>query len=329
MSNAPSSASPCVCSQWTRRLRGLVVVDGVDRVERLDVEVGVVRELVVEHRLRPEHARRVIDGDEPVQPHQQVQPAQQVLAGAEHAALRRRGLHQQRDLGAADGVTLAVGQRRRAPADHVGVGHGRVTRGGDDGVAPRRVRQPDRPRAVEAGRHIRAARGHAPRRRREREHLVDRRGERTAEADVADLHDRLVEEGPHASFNRRGRRPRRPGSARDCTYNRPHVRDRPLRKARRLLPREAVRPGDEHARQRAGPLRLQGPGHPRRHRRHDGQRQDRARPVADRRSGDGRRAGAGDRSQGRPRQPAAHVPEPRARRLQAVGRSRRGRAPAA
>ena len=162
MSNAPSSASPCVCSQSNRGGPRAVVVDGVDRVERLDVEVGVVRELVVEHRLRPEHARRVIDGDEPVELHQQVQPAQQVLARAEHAALRRRGLHQQRNLGAADGVTLAVGERRRAPADHVGVGHGRVTRGGDDRVAPRRVRQPDRPRAVEAGRHVGAARGHAP-----------------------------------------------------------------------------------------------------------------------------------------------------------------------
>ena len=79
-------------------------------------------------------------------------------------------------------------------------GTGALTRGGDDGVAPRRVRQPDRPRAVEAGRHVDAAGGHRRVADASAEDLLDRRRERTAEHDVADLHHRLVEEGPHASF---------------------------------------------------------------------------------------------------------------------------------
>ena len=58
---------------------------------------------------------------------------------------------------------------------------------------------------------------------------------------------------------------------------------------------------------RAGPLRLARPGDARRVRRHDGQRQDRALPVADRGGGHRRRAGHRHRSQGRSRQPAADV----------------------
>ena len=61
-------------------------------------------------------------------------------------------------------------------------------------------------------------------------------------------------------------------------------------------------------------------------RRHDGQRQDRAVPLADRGGGDRRRARDRDRSEGGHRQPAADVPEPRAGGLPAVDRRGRGAA---
>ncbi len=75
---------------------------------------------------------------------------------------------------------------------------------------------------------------------------------------------------------------------------------------------------------RAASLRFVGPRHARRDRRHDRQRQDRPRHRRDRRSGDRRHAGDRDRSEGRPRQPAAHLPATRAGGFRAVGRCRRG-----
>ena len=193
-----------MCSQWTRPApRAWSSYDRVDRVERLDVEVGVVRELVVEHRLRPEHAGRVIDGDEPVEPHQQ--KCSQRSRYLRARSTLRSGVvacTSSATSAPADGFTLAVGQRRRAPADHVRVGHGRVARGGDDQRRPtsRCVSRTAHGLSKPAGHAVGAARGHVLRRRREREHLLDRRRERTAEADVAVLHHRLVEERPHASY---------------------------------------------------------------------------------------------------------------------------------
>ena len=70
----------------------------------------------------------------------------------------------------------------------------------------------------------------------------------------------------------------------------------------------------EEAAGRAAPLRLEGPGHARRLRRHDRQRQDRPLPRAARRGGDRRHPGDRHRPQGRPRQPAAHLPRAARRR---------------
>ena len=67
------------------------------------------------------------------------------------------------------------------------------------------------------------------------------------------------------------------------------------------------------------PLRLAGPRHARGDHRHDRQRQDRPRPRPARGSGHRRRAGHRHRPQGRPRQPAADVPRPFARRRSARG----------
>ncbi len=71
-----------------------------------------------------------------------------------------------------------------------------------------------------------------------------------------------------------------------------------------------------------GPLRLQGPGHARRLRRHDRQRQDRPVPLPARRGGHRRHPGAGHRPQGRPRQPAAHLSRAEAGRLRTRGSTR-------
>ena len=79
---------------------------------------------------------------------------------------------------------------------------------------------------------------------------------------------------------------------------------------------------DRRGDRRAAALRRRRSGHARRDPRHDRQRQDRARHRADRRSGDRRRAGAGDRSQGRPLEPAADVS-----RTAAAASSRRGSIP--
>ena len=59
---------------------------------------------------------------------------------------------------------------------------------------------------------------------------------------------------------------------------------------------------------RSAPVRLQGPRHPRRLRRHDRQRQDRPVHRAARRGGHRRHPGHRHRPQGRPRQPAADLP---------------------
>ena len=72
------------------------------------------------------------------------------------------------------------------------------------------------------------------------------------------------------------------------------------------------RPHDLKTRQdglRAAALRQQGPHHARRLRRHDRQRQDGPLPVAAGRGRPRRHPGDRDRSQGRPRQPAADVSE--------------------
>ena len=71
------------------------------------------------------------------------------------------------------------------------------------------------------------------------------------------------------------------------------------------------------------PLRLEGPGHPRGLRGHDRQRQDRPLPRPPRGGGHRRHPGHPHRSQGRPRQPAPHLPRPQARRLPPLGQ--RGR----
>ena len=76
-----------------------------------------------------------------------------------------------------------------------------------------------------------------------------------------------------------------------------------------------IRPGDR--RQRSDDLILYDSKdlrHPRRLRRHDRQRQDGPVPRAARRGGDRRHPGDRHRPQGRPRQPAAHLPEPRGAR---------------
>ena len=59
---------------------------------------------------------------------------------------------------------------------------------------------------------------------------------------------------------------------------------------------------------------------------HDRQRQDRALPLPARGGGHRRRPGDRHRPEGRPRQPAAHVPRAAARGLRAVGQSGRGAA---
>ena len=76
----------------------------------------------------------------------------------------------------------------------------------------------------------------------------------------------------------------------------------------------------------ARPLRLARPGDARRLRRHDRQRQDRPVHLADRRGGHRRRPGHRDRSEGRPRQPAADLPEALAPRISGRGstKTRRG-----
>ena len=77
---------------------------------------------------------------------------------------------------------------------------------------------------------------------------------------------------------------------------------------------------------RARPLRLEGPGHARRLRRHDRQRQDRPLPRPARRGRDRRHPGDRHRPQGRPRQPAADVPRAAARGLSRRGSTRTTRA---
>ena len=76
---------------------------------------------------------------------------------------------------------------------------------------------------------------------------------------------------------------------------------------------------------RPAPLRLAGPRHARRVRRHDRQRQDRALPVADRGGRDRRRPGDRDRSEGRPLQPAARRFPTLRPRTSARGSTRRTR----
>ena len=73
-------------------------------------------------------------------------------------------------------------------------------------------------------------------------------------------------------------------------------------------------------------LRLVRPRHACRDRRHDRQRQDRPGHRPDRRGGDRRHAGDRDRSEGRPRQPAADLSRARAGGFRAVGRSQTKRA---
>ncbi len=94
-----------------------------------------------------------------------------------------------------------------------------------------------------------------------------------------------------------------------------------LREARRLLPGPAVRPGEARTGRRLAAVRLSRSRHARRVRGHDGERQDRVVPVAARRSGDRRGPGDCHRSEGRPRQPHAHLPRASARGLRAVGQS--------
>ena len=73
-------------------------------------------------------------------------------------------------------------------------------------------------------------------------------------------------------------------------------------------------------------LRLEGPRHPRGLRRHDRQRQDRARASAlIEEAAHRRHAGAGHRPEGRPRQSAADFPSLRRRGLRALGRPGRRR----
>ena len=82
------------------------------------------------------------------------------------------------------------------------------------------------------------------------------------------------------------------------------------------------RPYDLAARKRGrrvAPLRFARPGHARRVRRHDGQRQDRPVPRAARGSRHRRRAGHCDRPEGRPGQPAAHLPRTSGRRTSSRG----------
>ena len=73
---------------------------------------------------------------------------------------------------------------------------------------------------------------------------------------------------------------------------------------------------------RAPPLRLEGPRHPRGLRRHDRQRQDRPLHRAARGGRDRRHPRDRDRSQGRPRQPAADLPRARAGGLRGRGSTR-------
>ena len=92
-----------------------------------------------------------------------------------------------------------------------------------------------------------------------------------------------------------------------------------LREARRLLPGEALRRrrGSRHGRD--VPLRLEGPDHPRRVRRHDRQRQDRTLRHPPGRGGDRRHPGDRARPQGRSRQPAADFSEAGRGRLPSLG----------
>ena len=96
-----------------------------------------------------------------------------------------------------------------------------------------------------------------------------------------------------------------------------------LRKARRLLSRPPVRPRHAGARQGLAALRFARPGHPRGVRGHDRQRQDRVVPLTARGGGDRQGSRHRHRPEGRPRQPAAHLPRASARGLPALGQSGR------
>ena len=80
----------------------------------------------------------------------------------------------------------------------------------------------------------------------------------------------------------------------------------------------------EARRRRPGAVRRPRPHHARGHRRHDRQRQDRPWHRLLEEAAHRRHPGDRDRSQGRPRQPAAHVPRAARRGLRAVGRRGRG-----
>ena len=103
-------------------------------------------------------------------------------------------------------------------------------------------------------------------------------------------------------------------------------RDGRFREARPLLPRAPARSGVREDAPRAGALRLARPGDPRGLRRHDRERQDRAVHRAPRGGGARRHPGAGDRSQGRPRQPAPDLPGAARRRSSGPGSTRTTRA---
>ena len=98
---------------------------------------------------------------------------------------------------------------------------------------------------------------------------------------------------------------------------RPHER---VRETRSVLPGQVVRHEFGSTAVGPHPVRLEGPHHPRRHHRHDRQRQDRAGLGPARGGADRQHPGHRDRPQGRPAQPAAHISQPRRRRLPALGR---------
>ena len=96
---------------------GGAVVDEVDRVERLDVDVCVVRQLVGQGLARPRELRQEVDGDDAVHTQQQVEPAKQGLPIVERVLPRGRDADRQAVTGGQGRRSLGVVQVRGGIAD--------------------------------------------------------------------------------------------------------------------------------------------------------------------------------------------------------------------
>ena len=173
----------------------------MNRVERFNVKIGIVRELVIEHGRRPQQLRGRVDADHAVALHERLQPVQQTLAVAKNLPSACVHINRDRGLSEARSGLFRVRERQRVIDDHVGQGRALAMTGQID-RSPFRVHGLDFPDVFRRG--SLPGKGN---RRAERLERVERRRQGARIEHTAGGRTIALEEAEHRVADYRARRP--------------------------------------------------------------------------------------------------------------------------